>query len=127
MRNVAVPHEECQCLAVNSTLKSWDRPNGFQFRRKDQTSDRPAVIQRLNAKPIPNQVQPPALPVPEPESKHADESLQAAGNAPLLECRQHNLGIGAPAPRLARKRFPDLLKVIDLAIKGDDEPPRRRD
>ena len=64
------------------------------------------------------------LPVPQAEGEHPDEPFQRRLEAPLDDGREHHFRIRMSAKRVAGffQITPQIVEVVDLAVKDDDEP-----
>src|ERR1700687_5046326 len=67
----------------------------------------------------------PLLPVPQRKGEHADETLDRGPQPPFGDRLDHDFGIGmAPEPVAERLKLgPELARIIDLAVIGDDVAP----
>src|SRR6185436_20827580 len=79
-----------------------------------------AVEERLHAKAIPREKQPPRLLIPDGECEHASESIDEA-HAPLLVSVHDDFGIrvGAESVTERGELRAYLGKVVDLAVEDD--------
>src|SRR5437588_10413869 len=67
-------------------------------------------------------------PVPQHDGKHSNKALDGSPKAPLLDCCQHHLSVRMSSEPVAccLKLPSQRLKVIDLAVEYDDQPPTLR-
>src|SRR5690606_24404250 len=85
-------------------------------------------IERLLADAIAGQNELAPIAVPQAEREHALRPAERGLDAPALEAREQDLGIGMPAERIAGRLQlgAQLPEVVDLAVVADGEAPRGR-
>src|SRR5690606_8562415 len=85
----------------------------------------PAVVERLLAEAVPDQVQPALPTVPQREREHAVDPVQGAPQAPAGDRLDQHLRVGVPAERdpAGRELRGELAVAVDLAVVGEHPTP----
>ena len=96
-RDVPMPNQQCQGTTVDAGAPLRVGLECFQFRSKNQRVPGPSVIQWLFPGTVPTQMQGSAVPVPQGEREHADESIQRWPHSPFTKCSQHHFRIATSA------------------------------
>ena len=122
-RNVIVPHERGDGVAVDARRPARMRAQRFEFRAEQKQFAELCPIQRLDAEPIANERQRPLAPVPQRDREHADHALERRLDAVYGERFQYDFGVGMTAEFTpARGKLGgDRLVTIYLAVVGDDK------
>ena len=94
-------------------------PQRLELRTVQQRLAGEAVIERLHAHTIADQMEPLLLPVPQRDGEHAVEAVDRAVKAPRIERREHHLGVRMAAP-LHAQLFAQVAEVVDLAVERPD-------
>src|SRR5712691_9039461 len=121
-RNVVVTHVESENITINFGVEIGMLPNGFQFRAKHEVGADVPVVERLNSHAVANQMQFCFGAIPQGNGKHAHKTPHRSIHAPAFKSLEHNLRVGMPSPMPGAKLGSDLLEIINLAVKHDDEP-----
>src|SRR5438552_541831 len=126
MLKVFTGRDDCACIIATTVEESMppDRnaPSGTS------ATTRPAVIERLLAHAVADEMQASMLTVPESEGEHAVEARDRLADAPLVHRGQQHLGVGVAAETMpeALQLLTQILEVVQLAVVGDDEALGRR-
>ena len=115
--------------AIELGVESWQRTQGLQFGSECENPSNPAVVERLLAKTVTQQVELSVPPVPEGSSEHPLAGIERPIDSPALDCRQQHLSVGAASEEHpgAFQSPPDLGMVVDLSVVGQHPPATGRD
>src|SRR4051794_33772931 len=123
-RNIGTSRQHAQRSPVNMIIEAPVSANRLELGRKDEVAADPAVIKRLFAEPITNELKRAGIPVPHGKSKHADRLLdrllQAPGGDRLNE--RFRVAITAPAdPALSVELLAKCQMIVDLTVERQHE------
>ncbi len=103
------------------------RSQRLQLRSEEEIASGPAVVQRLLAKTVADELEKPFLPVPQSEGEHSDNPVQRRFQAPRRNGLDQGFGIGRAAPAALGRMAgglelrPQLRVIVDFSIVGDDK------
>src|SRR5688572_32710812 len=127
-RYVVVTQKKRQGVRVDPGGELRIRDQRLELGAEEQRAPGPAVVQGLLADTVARQVQSLVAAIPERDRKHAVGATQGILDAPLLDRREHYLGIGVTAEgdsSLLQLRA-KLPVVVDLTVEDDHVALRRR-
>src|SRR5205807_4551599 len=120
-RDVGTPEEHAQGASVDRASEARVGAEGFQLRREYEMTAGMPVVQGLLPEPVPHEVQPRRMRVPETERPHAVGLVERLLETPAGDVGEQDFSVrgaaeSGPAPL---QRPAQLSVVVDLAVERD--------
>ena len=121
-RHIGEPQIGRKRIAVKLGPPAGKRLERLQFGGEDEAPVPQSIVERLDTEAVADEAKRPVPPIPKRKREHADETLDRRPHAPFGDGLDQNLGIGmsleAPPARL--KLWPQVARIVDLAVVADD-------